>query len=139
MSERIGIAQDKPESVYGLKLSVKKGIDLFGYEAVLSVVKEVKQMLDQEVWEGQDPETLSSDDWKQVISSMIFLKEKFTAEGLFQKLKARLVAGGHQQDKDIYDNKSAPTAATQTVLMVAAIAAAEGRAVAAVGRPPQMQ
>ena len=134
-AERIGIAQDKPESVYGLKLSVKKGIDLFGYEAVLSVVKEVKQMLDQEVWEGQDPETLSSDDWKQVISSMIFLKEKFTAEGLFQKLKARLVAGGHQQDKDIYDNKSAPTAATQTVLMVAAIAAAEGRAVAAVDVP----
>jgi hypothetical protein len=135
-AERIGIAQDNAESVYGLKLSVQKGIDLFGYEAILSVVKEVKQMLDQDVWEGQDPASLSSEDWQSVISSMIFLKEKFTAEGLFQKLKARLVAGGHQQKKELFeDSKAAPTVATQSVFMVAAIAAVEGRAVAAVDVP----
>ena len=31
----------------------------------------------------------------------MFLKEKFTADGVFEKLKARLVAGGHLQDRDI--------------------------------------
>ena len=133
-AERIGMTRS--ESVYGLKLSVKKGIDLFGYEAILSVVKEVKQMLDQQVWEGMDPSTLTSEDWQSVISSMIFLKEKFTAEGLFQKLKARLVAGGHQQKKELFeDSKAAPTVATQSVFMIASIAAVEGRAVAAVDVP----
>ena len=124
------------ESTYGLKLSVKKGISLFGYDAILSVVKEVKQMLDQDVWEGQDPTELSTEEWRTVINSMIFLKEKFTAEGLFQKLKARLVAGGHQQKKELFeDTKSAPTVATQSVFMITAIAATEGRAVAAVDVP----
>jgi len=134
-AERISRIEDSIDRVYGLKLSVNKGIELFGYDAILSIVKEVKQMLDQDVWEGQDPDQLSSEDWKTVISSMIFLKEKFTAEGLFQKLKARLVAGGHQQKKELYEEKSAPTIATQSVFMVAAIAAIEGRAVAAVDVP----
>ena len=133
--QRISRTADNNDRVYGMKLSVNKSIELFGYDAILSIVKEVKQMLDQDVWEGQDPDQLSSDDWKTVISSMIFLKEKFTAEGLFQKLKARLVAGGHQQKKEMYEDKSAPTVATQSVFMVAAIAAIEGRAVAAVDVP----
>jgi hypothetical protein len=136
-AERVfSMPREEIKNVYGLKLSAKKGIDLFGYDAILSIVKEVKQMLDQEVWEGQDASQLSAEDWETVISSMIFLKEKFTAEGLFQKLKARLVAGGHQQKKELFeDNKSAPTVATQSVFMVAAIAAIEGRAVAAVDVP----
>jgi hypothetical protein len=134
--DRITKERSAAESTYGLKLSVKKGIDLFGYDAILSVVKEVKQMLDQDVWEGQDPKDLSTEEWGTVINSMIFLKEKFTAEGLFQKLKARLVAGGHQQKKELFeDTKAAPTVATQSVFMVAAIAAVEGRAVAAVDVP----
>jgi len=135
-AERIGSTTTESETVYGLKLSVRKGIDLFGYDAILSVVKEVKQMLDQDVWQGQDPSQLSTEDWSTVINSMIFLKEKFTAEGLFQKLKARLVAGGHQQKKELFeDSKAAPTVATQSVFMIATIAATEGRAVAAVDVP----
>ena len=31
----------------------------------------------------------------------MFLKEKFTASGEYDKLKARLVAGGDQQDPDL--------------------------------------
>jgi hypothetical protein len=34
---------------------------------------------------------------RTIISSSCFLKEKFNAEGLFDKLKARLVAGGHRK------------------------------------------
>lgn len=134
-AERLTRIDDHIDSVHGLKLSVNKGIEMFGFEAILSIVKEVKQMLDQEVWIGQHADDLSDADWKTVISSMIFLKEKFTAEGLFQKLKARLVAGGHQQKKELFEEKSAPTIATQSVFMVAAIAAVEGRAVAAVDVP----
>jgi hypothetical protein len=39
----------------------------------------------------------------------MFLKKKYLASGEFEKLKARLVAGGDQQDKDLYDELSAPT------------------------------
>ena len=39
------------------------------------------------------------------------------------------MAGGNQQDRNLYDNLSSPTAATTSVLTVAAIAAAEGREV----------
>jgi hypothetical protein len=40
--------------------------------------------------------------------------------------KARLVAGGDTQDKTLYSNLSAPTAATSNLMMVAGIAASEG-------------
>jgi hypothetical protein len=38
-----------------------------------------------------------------------FLKEKFLPTGEFKKLKARLVAGVNQQDKELYENQSATT------------------------------
>jgi len=57
----------------------------------------------------------------------MFLKDKYSASGVFDKFKARLVAGGDQQDKGLYENLSSPTAATSSVLTVAAIAASEGR------------
>ena len=56
----------------------------------------------------------------------MFLKDKYSASGVFDKFKARLVAGGDQQDKGLYENLSSPTAAT-SVLTVAAIVASEGR------------
>ena len=123
------------ESIYGLKITINEGVKKFGFDAVMAVVKEVKQMVDGEVFDGVEASTLSADEWKTVISSMLFLKEKYSAEGIFQKLKARLVAGGHQQSKEMYGDSSAPTVATQTVFMVAAIAAVEGRVVAAVDVP----
>ena len=55
----------------------------------------------------------------------MFLKDKYTADGKFDKLKSRLVAGGHLQDKSIYDNGSSPTVSTTSVFIVAAIAASE--------------
>ena len=121
---------------YSLKMTIKQGITQFGYEAVLSIVKEIKQICDGKVWKGVNPAEMSPGDWSSVISSSLFLKEKYSSLGHFIKIKARLVAGGHQMDREIYkNNNSAPTVATQTVFMVAAIAAAEHRAVAAVDVP----
>jgi hypothetical protein len=57
----------------------------------------------------------------------MFLKDKYLASGEFEKFKARLVAGGDQQDKELYENLSSPTAATTSVLTVTAIAANEKR------------
>ena len=55
--------------------------------------------------------------------------EKMTWEGTVEKVKARLVAGGDQQDKSIYtlDETSSPTVSTAAVLITMAIAAHERR------------
>ena len=59
----------------------------------------------------------------------IFMKDKFTASGEFEKFKARLVAGGDQQEKELYENLSSPTGSITSMLSVAAIAAWGGRPV----------
>jgi hypothetical protein len=41
----------------------------------------------------------------------MFLKDKYLATSIFERLKARPVAGGDQQDKSVYENLSSPTVA----------------------------
>ena len=55
----------------------------------------------------------------------MFLKEKYTADGMFEKLKSRLVAGGRLQDRDVYNNGASPTASTSSVFILSAIAATQ--------------
>ena len=62
-----------------------------------------------------------------IIRSQMFLKEKYFPTGAFEKLKARLVAGGNQQDKELYDDISSPTVSTSAVMTVFSIAAHENR------------
>ena len=62
----------------------------------------------------------------------MFLKEKYLQTGAFDKLKARLVAGGDQQNKNLYDDLSSPTVSTSVVFTVFVIAAHEGRRAAVV-------
>ena len=57
---------------------------------------------------------------------------KFLASGKFEKLKARLVAGGDQQHKTLYDDLPAPTVGTSSVFTLLSIAASEDRKVTAI-------
>lgn len=103
------------------------GIDL----TAETLRKELAQMLKKKVWCPLNWHCLTSAEKRSVIRSCIFLKEKYDANGLFQKLKARLVAGGDKQDRTIYAESeiSSPTVSTSAVLMVATIAAKERRKV----------
>jgi hypothetical protein len=60
---------------------------------------------------------------------MAFFKEKFDAEGNFQKLKARFVPLGNYQDREVYDisKTAAPTPKLESVLSCLAHFAAERR------------
>ena len=95
-------------------------------------MKELKQLVDKNVWEVIAKSSLSRAQLNKVIRSSMFLTEKFTASGVFDKLKSRLVAGGDGQDKSLYEKLSSPTVAHETVMMVLAIAAIERRKVATV-------
>ena len=87
-------------------------------------------MITKRVWTPVHIDGLHAEERKSIIRSSMFIKEKYDAEGSFEKLKARLVAGGNQQDKSLYDDLAAPTVSTSSVFTVLSIAAAEGRKIA---------
>jgi len=95
------------------------------------VLAELKQMIEKHVLHGVIVSHLTRDERDKVIRCSMFLKEKFTSSGEYDKLKARLVAGGDQQDKELYEDLciSSPIAFTTFVLVMAAIAACECRLV----------
>lgn len=117
-------------------LSVKKAIAKLGDKAMDSIRKELQMVInDKEVFEPIFPNKLDTQTRRNTIPSKMFLKEKYNAAGKFEKVKARLVAGGHRQDKLVFENISSQTVSTSSVMMVAAIAAAEQRSVAVIDFP----
>ena len=126
---------DKVKAIYGFKsldkaLVTKRSLPMNKEaEARKAIVKELGQMLNKKVWHPVYMHKLTNDEKKKVIRSSLFLKEKYDSTGKFEKVKARLVAGGHMQDRSIYPDLSAPTAAMSSVFAVAAIAAYESRGV----------
>ena len=108
-------------------ISVNEALRTRGKDAETVIEKELGQMLAKKVWTPVDLRALSYEERGRIIRSSMFLKEKFLASGEFEKLKARLVAGGDQQDKTLYDDLSAPTVGTSSVFSILAIAAYEKR------------
>ena len=128
----VGIAT---QYTHTLKMTVSEGIDKLGNVAIESITKEMSQMCDMKVWEGVKLDSLTHIQKIKIITSSMFLKDKYHADGKFDKLKSRLVAGGHLQDRNIYNNGSSPSASTSSIFMIAALAAREGRAVATIDFP----
>ena len=89
-------------------------------------------MITRKVWTPVHQHQLSHIERGRIIRSSMFLMEKFLATGEFEKLKARHVAGGHMQNKDLYKDLSASTVVTASVFAILAIAASQGRTIAAV-------
>ncbi|KAA8491314.1 hypothetical protein FVE85_7735 [Porphyridium purpureum] len=55
----------------------------------------------------------------------MFLKEKVDSDGNVVRIKARLVAGGNHQYLNLYPNRSAPTAGTDSVMILSVLAASQ--------------
>ena len=58
-------------------------------------------MLPKGVWRVVHPKDLSYRGKKIIIRSSAFLKAKYLSNCFIEKLKARLAAGGHMQDKGL--------------------------------------
>ena len=112
---------------YEMNITVKEALRSRGAEAERVILKELAQMRDKKVWTPVHISVLTSTEKHGIIRSQMFLKEKYLPTGEFEKLKARLVAGGNQQDKDLYDDLSSPTVSTSVVMTVFCIAAHELR------------
>ena len=94
---------------YIFNISVNEALRTRGDAAVSVIEKELGQMIAKNVWSPVNLKGLTNDEKHRIIRSSMFLKEKFLASSDFEKLKARLVAGGDQQDKSFYEDLSAPT------------------------------
>ena len=129
------VREDKFKISYNINMTISQGIDKLGYHAIQSIVKELAQMTDMKVFTGVDIKDLTKSQISKIITSNMFLKEKYNADGTFDKVKSRLVAGGHLQSREIYDNGSSPTVSTSSVFLVAAIAASRNNAVACIDFP----
>jgi len=97
-----------------------------------AIAGEINQLLSKLVYAYVRRHDMSEAQRRAVIRSSMFLRKKFTAEGLFEKIKARLVAGGDGQDKTLFENLSSPTVSQDSVMLVLAIAAAEKRKLASI-------
>jgi hypothetical protein len=121
-----------------LNMTVKQALRKFDKLARQAMQAEFKQLLGRKVWKVlTNKKEASKSKHTKVIPSSMFLKEKFDAKGLMQKIKARLVAGGHRVDKDLYTwhDTSSPTICLETMMMVLCIAASERRDIEAIDFP----
>jgi hypothetical protein len=115
-------------AIYSFHMTMMKALRKHGREGTKALVKELMQVDDLGTIRGAH---LTPAAMKRAITSLVFFKEKYLSTGQFDKLKARIVAGGHQQDRTVYDSKdiSSPTVSTECVYMIAGIAAMERRKV----------
>jgi hypothetical protein len=91
-------------------------------QSKIAIRKELKQLFEElvaivPVKRQQIPKDAS------ILNSHMFLVDKYNAEGKFEKVKARLVADGRDQDPALYPNKSSPTVAIHSVFAVLGMAA----------------
>ena len=96
-------------------------------ESLSAMILELGAMLRLNVWSP----TLRSlvPKGQRVIRSSMFMKKKHDAAGAFLRWKARLVAGGDQQDKHHYDldsELSSPTISMTALFILACIAVYHG-------------
>jgi hypothetical protein len=111
-------------------ISMKKALSTWKSKALAELIKEMHQLaVVKRAFRPVRRTTLSPAHRKNIIRSSMFLKEKFQLDGQFEKLKARLVAGGDMQDRSLYGDVSLPTVSSAAVFLTATIAAGEKRKV----------
>ena len=108
---------------------MKVAVKTMGDRALRAIFDEVNQMVSKSVWHPVHKHHLVSGDKNKLIRSSCFLKEKYDAAGGFDKIKARIVAGGNGQDKTLYSKEetSSPTVATASLYTILALAGHESR------------
>jgi hypothetical protein len=121
-----------------LNMTVKQALKKYDKEARKAIGAEMSQLFARKVWRALiSKKQARHSKHKKVLPSSMFLKEKRKADGTFDKLKARLVAGGHIADANKYtwQDKSSPTVCLESLMIVLCIAAVERRKIEAIDFP----
>ena len=122
---------DSPASLHAFHVSARAGLREYGVKAYQAIMAEFEQLYKiKGALAPVMPTDLSDAERKSLIRSSLFLNPKHDATGVFEKIKARLVANGKQQDKNLYQDRSSPTAMLESIMAVLVIAAHEQRQMA---------
>jgi len=120
-------------SKYGFHVKVKEALKRYNKAGLIAMAKELMSVvLKKEAIKPVNLKTFSKKRLKKIISSQLFFKEKFSpSTGELIKLKARLVAGGHLQDRELYSEAGtySPTVSMPALFTLLAIAAHDGKTV----------
>ena len=108
-------------------IGYKRAIKEHGIAAKQAIVSELKQLLTKRVFHGVK---LPHGSGAKILRSSMFLKVKLKPNGDFDKLKARLVADGSSQDRNMYEDVSSPTISTTSLFVLAALAARDKQCIA---------
>ena len=93
-------------------------------DSALSAMRdELKQLMESKTFEPAHYHNLNNFEKSKAIPSHMFLKEKFKADGTFDKIKARLVAGGNFVDTSQMGDIAAHVVNPITVMMLLNMAA----------------
>ena len=106
--------------------SLKAGLRRFHDRGNEAVVKELTQFHTLKCFRPRDPSTLSREDRRNALTSLMFLTEKRSGE-----IKARACANGSTQRSHIAkDEATAPTVTSEAIFIQSTIFAHEGRDIA---------
>ena len=132
-SARVAAGVRRPHRYQSFHTSLHKALKEFGKDAFDAIASEIKQLfVDKKALIPVKRKSLTKSQTKKIIRSSIFLKEKYDAKGEFEKIKARLVADGRGQDRELYPDTSSPAVGLPSVKMCLVQAAKEGRKAAKV-------
>ena len=81
---------------------MKKSLKLYGDTATAVMTQEMQILNERGVYEPVHCDKLTKAQRQALIRSSLFVKENFKPNGVFDRLRARLVAGGTQQNKILY-------------------------------------
>ena len=102
------------------------GLKKFGERGSTAIMKELTQFHTLDVFFPRDPKTLTRDDHRNALTSLMFLTEKRSGE-----VKARTCANGSvQRDHIAKEEATAPTVTTDSIFIQGTICAHERRDVA---------
>ena len=119
-SRRTNRGRTKP--LFGFHVALATAMQEFGFLGTEALEAEARQMEKKEVFVPILKTSLSLEQLRATIPSLVFLKKKLKPDGSIDKIKARIVAGGHRQNITLYPDNSSPTVNISNVFIEAAIA-----------------
>lgn len=113
------------------QLSLREGLKRFGERGKQGALKEMRQLHDMHTFFPRAPKSLTREEKRNALSSLIFLKEKDTGE-----VKGRTCVNGAPQREYIRkEDAASPTVATDAVFLTGAVNAYQGRDLAFIDLP----
>jgi hypothetical protein len=115
--------------IFATQVSARKARETFGESGVRAIEEEISALLKKKVFSAVLKSSLSDTQRKKIIRMSCFVRDKVDPQGNLLKIKARLVAGGHMQDKSIYTSSeiSSPTVSISSVFSIISAGVSEGR------------